>query len=403
MPLVVSSNLGILNPPSGSKATDTFRQFQQLPLELRWHIWELELKHERLLHVEADFLETSPDDPGTGSANCPGRAYKIILTEFLPISKLARVNSESRAAASHFYRVQLHCVYRWEGKQDTDGIFYFNPELDSLEIRGNAFCNFAEYLWVRDARHVGLVNLAVTERDFIPESRAEYPILQRIMPRLKRVIFLYLGGIERMCLGEPRTTNFMDKIEIFRSRPIMPATPKFERLPCDPRLHIETSLKKVYLDCPEPRRLIHRWFRLLTKCNVEHDHEVDYRFLVAFGGRHCRQWVTKNKFGVDKGWRGRSWRPWVYEYNPEITNRDGALGWVRRKDEVWREAVRAIREEVDEEKKEEAEDEEESIQDTFQQLELPLRPAIGFWLFPIEALGPLPDITKKRPWRGAPL
>ncbi|RTE71903.1 hypothetical protein BHE90_013688 [Fusarium euwallaceae] len=203
MPLVVSSNLGILNPPSGSKATDTFRHFKRLPLELRWHIWEFELKHERLLHVEAHPLEASPDDPSTESGTCPERTYEIILTEFLPISKLARVNSESRAVASHFYRVQLPCVYRWEGKEDTNGICYFNPELDTLEIRGNAFSNFAEDLWVHDARHVGLINLALSMRQLIPESRAEYPLLQRIIPRLKRVMFLCRGGSERIYFGEP--------------------------------------------------------------------------------------------------------------------------------------------------------------------------------------------------------
>ncbi|RMJ05158.1 hypothetical protein CDV36_014176 [Fusarium kuroshium] len=393
MPLVVCSNLGILNPPSGSKATDSFRYFKRLPLELRWYIWELELKHERLLHVEAHFLEASPDDPAIESANGPGRAYEIILTEFLPISKLARISSESRAVASHFYRVQLPCVYRWEGKEDMNGIFYFNPELDTLEIRGKAFSNFAEDLWVHDARHVGLVNLALTHRHFIPESKDEYPVLRRIIPRLKRIVFLYLGGIERMCLGEPRLTDPMDKMEVFRSRPIMPATPKFDRLPCDPRLHIGTSLKKVYLNSADPRKLVRCWFRLMIECNVQHDHEVDYRFLVAFGGRNSHPRAKKNKFGVHKGWRGRTWRPSGYEYNPEITNRHSALSWVRRRDEEWRERVRMIREELEGEREEEAEEDEESIQDTFQELELPVRPAVGFWLFPIEALGPLSDTT----------
>ncbi|RSL91317.1 hypothetical protein CDV31_015489 [Fusarium ambrosium] len=336
MPLVVSSNLGILNPPSGSKTTDTFRDFKRLPLELRWHIWELELKHERLLHVEVDFLEASPDDPDTESATRTGKAYRIILTEFLPISKLARVNSESRAVASHFYRVQLPCVYRWEGKEDTNGIFYLNPELDTLEIRGKAFSNFAEDLWVHDARHVGLVNLALTHRHFIPESKDEYPVLRRIIPRLKRIVFLYLGGIERMCL----------------------------------------------------------------ECNVQHDHEVDYRFLVAFGGRNSHPQAKKNKFGVHKGWRGRTWRPSGYEYNPEITNRDSALSWVRRRDEEWRERVRMIHEELEEEREEEEEEDEEFIQDTFQELELPVRPAVGFWLFPIEALGPLSDTTNGLSYHG---
>lgn len=197
----------------------------------------------------------------------------------------------------------------------------------------------------------------------------------------------------------------MDKAEVYCSRPIMPAIPKFDRLPYDPRLHIKTSLKNVYLDCLEPRRLVHSWFRLMTRCNVKHDHEVDYRFLVAFGGRLCRLYTIETQFAVDEGWRGRRWRPKGYELNPEITNRDATISWVQRKDETWREPVREIREkEEGEEKKEEEEQEEEGDEEliggSFQEPELPLRPAIGFWFFPIEALGPLPDITKEIPlWR----
>ncbi|RSL53980.1 hypothetical protein CEP51_014788 [Fusarium floridanum] len=388
MPLVVSSNLGILNPPSGSKTTDTFRDFKRLPLELRWHIWELELKHERLLHVEVDFLEASPDDPDTEGATRPEKAYKIILTEFLPISKLARVNSESRAVASHFYRVQLPCVYRWEGKEDTNGIFYFNPELDILEIRGKAFSNFAEDLWVHDARHVGLVNVALTSRHFFPESKDEYPVLRRIIPRLKRVMFLCRDGSERIYFGKQRPTDPIDKIEVFRARPIMPAAPKFDRLPCDPRLHIETSLKKIRLDYYDPRRLIHYWFSLMTKCNVQHDHEVDYRFLVALGRRCCRPYAQDNEFGSARGWRVR-----LYEHNPEITDQDSALSWVRKQEERRRETLREMRE------KEEGEASEQPLEG----LELPHQPAIGFWLFPIEALGPLPDVTRPFPWNMAPI
>lgn len=196
--------------------------------------------------------------------------------------------------------------------------------------------------------------------------------------------------------GEPRATDPMDKAEVYRSRPIMPATPKFDRLPCDPRSHIKASLKKIYLDYFEPRKLIHGWFRLMLKCKVQHNHEVDYRFLVAFGGRLYHPSDVKNKVGVDRGWIGRAWRPQGYELNPEITNRDAAINWVQRKDEAWRETVRKIREEEEEE-------EEESIGGNFQELELPLRPAIGFWLFPIEALGPLPDIAKRIPSRRVPV
>ncbi|RSL60539.1 hypothetical protein CEP53_005417 [Fusarium sp. AF-6] len=386
MPLVVSSNLGILNPPSGSKATDTFLHFKRLPLELQWHIWELELKHERLLHVEARPLA---DNDSFKTTDCQQRPYRIILTEFQPISKLNHVNSESRVIASRFYRVQLPCLYRWEGRNDVVGTFYFNPELDTLEIRGQSFAAFAQDLWVHDVRHVGLVNLALSERRFIgmpPEPMVEYSLLHKVFSRLRNVVFLYAGGVERMFLGEsmlvePRRTNPMAKKGIYLSRPIMPAIPKFDRLTDDPRSSTGPSLNRIYFGGPDPRKLIHKWFGLLAKCNVQHTHKVDYRFLVAFGGRSLHPFRDQDDFRVDPGWLPRR------DVNPMITCRHDAIKWAEKQDEEWTETMRRIRKEEDE----------DIIAEVYREFEMPLRPAIGFWLFPIEALGPLPDASNSLP------
>lgn len=194
--------MSILNPVCNSKPTDAFWSFSRLPTELRWKIWELELNQERLLHVEARPLV---DNDSFRTTDCHQRPYRIILTEFQPIRKLSHVDSESRVVASRFYRVQLPCLYRWEGRNDVNGIFYFNPELDTLEIRGQSFAAFAHDLWVHDVRHVGLVNLALSEQRFIelpPEPTTEYFLLHKVFSRLRNVVFLYLGGIERMFLGE---------------------------------------------------------------------------------------------------------------------------------------------------------------------------------------------------------
>ncbi|KAM0424962.1 hypothetical protein ACHAPT_009763 [Fusarium lateritium] len=375
-----SSRLDILNQPSNSKPTDSFKYFNRLPPELRWSIWKLELKYERLLHVEArSLLGNRGNDPLYPKYGFITR-YEIILTEYQPISKLAHVNSESRAIASRFYRVQLPCRYRWKGKEDTRGTFYFNPELDTLEIRGQGFAEFAQDLWARDTRRVGLINLAVTERRFIempPEPMPDFSLPHNVLSRIRRVVFRYLGGVERMFLGEPGTSDLMDKLEVYFSRPIMASIPKFDRLSCDPRSSIEPSLKRVYLDCPDPRLVIRRWFKLLGECNVQHSHEVDYRFLVSFGGRNQLRYIEQADAAVDPGLCRRR------DANPDITNRGDAVRWVRKEDDIWRELVHEMREE----------EERESATEVFQEVELPLQPAIGFWLFPIEALGPLPDIT----------
>ncbi|KAH6974804.1 hypothetical protein EDB80DRAFT_595182 [Ilyonectria destructans] len=368
MTSVTTSKLNIFNPASRSKATDTFRYFNHLPCELRWKIWELELCHERLLHVQArppptaaesvestdtvesprsvENADSPPDEP-----EAPG--YELILVERQPISKLARVNSESRHVTSRFYRVQLPCLYRWEGKQDMIGTFYFHPELDTLEIRGRRFPRFAQDLWAHDPRHVGLINLALNENRFIsdirqrrfPELKKDIPkrqraLLRQIIPRLKRVIFLIRGGPQRKFIYELRKDR-SGTDDIYLPRPIMAAVPKFDRLPCDPRSSVEPSLTEVHVDVKEPRRPIRRWSRLLQQCNVQLSHKVEYRFMVAFGGRKIGPSTENDHFGIEPGW------------------------------------LQGIRER----------EAEKDIKEPFQEVERPLEPAVGFWLFPIEAIG----------------
>lgn len=203
-----SSSLELLNPTFYPKPTDTFDRFSRLPPELRWNIWKLALSQERLLHVEALTLEPLTDDRDAETFECPQWTYEVILTECQPVSKLARVNSESRAATSSFYRVQMPCVYRWEGKREAKGTFYFNPELDTLEIRGQYWASLAQDLWVHDPRRIGLANLILADEQCVRvhlNDAVDYPLLEQVIPRLKRVIFAYHGGVERMHLGEHST------------------------------------------------------------------------------------------------------------------------------------------------------------------------------------------------------
>ncbi|KAF4464155.1 hypothetical protein FALBO_9014 [Fusarium albosuccineum] len=273
MAFSTGSSLEIFNPSFNSQSIEGFSHFSRLPRELRWAIWRLGLQYERLLHVEVHSSKshcTATERPLDKQRD--HQAYEIILSERQPISKLSHVNFEAREITHRFYRVQLPCLYRWESKEDTEGIFYFHPELDTLEIRGEPFASFAQDLWAHDTRSVGLINLA-------------------------------------------------------------------------------------------------------------YDHEVGYRFLVAYGGRRMRHGRRQGvDFSVDPGWS-------LHVTTPEIHDRDDAIGWVRQQDEKWRDTLQEMNEEILEMENE------GSYVEPYQNIERPLEPAVGFWLFPIEALGPLPSMS----------
>lgn len=389
-------------------------------------IWDLALNQERLLHVKLQpypaFAADSNERPvGLVHSEKTSEEYIIILCERQAISKLFRVNLESRKAALRFYRVHLPCRWAWEGRVEENGMLYFNPERDILEVRvfseppghgievtGELFVNFANKLWTADRNHVGLINLAIStafgeytsrlfnSRLFTGGPPYNHPkhtsvsnktLLQQVFSRLRSLIFIYRGGPEGMFLGELRTTPCIEKAEVYRSRPIMSPIARFDRLAKDPR-PVKDYLQKVYLDGPDPRRALGRWFALLNERRVHYGHEVDYRFMVAYGGRSYPRSQEDDSFAWFDGWRwkhGWKWKP------PKIITRGDAYEWVRKADAQWsRHDNLGALEHREAGKKGKPADFNDCIGPN---LEHPPQTAIGFWLFPVEALGPLWDIN----------
>lgn len=148
-----NQSLEIINKmPQG---TGTFPQFPKLPLELRAQIWEQSLCQERLIRVEL-LPGKSPEDlhedkepirrqdeyaagRQTESFHRRSGSFLIVLRNKHEISKVFRVCFESRKVAQRFYRVQLPCYCKELGSPATEGIFYFHPELDILDISGQEF------------------------------------------------------------------------------------------------------------------------------------------------------------------------------------------------------------------------------------------------------------------------
>lgn len=358
--------------------TGSFPQFPKLPPEIRSMIWTQSLCHERFIRVELllgrspqDLLdEDRPDyyaelDARTIQeldARSHHRArldrensFLVVLRNRHEISKLFRVCSESRQSAMGFYRVQVPCYYKQLGEDPTEGTFYFNPELDFLDIDGLKFLpRFANTLLANDPRHVGLINLGCVwghpgecyDPLFEPVEGDEH-LVRQLLSRLRRVIFSYNGHFGRS-VQKRLAQKYGLKPQLHRSRPILASVSKFQRLPQDPR-SVEAELTKTLLGLADPRDQMYRWYRLLEHWQIEYpNHRIDYRYM-----------ITVN--------------------NTRVTDREKALFALREEKEEWNRCREAY-----------VADGVPCEEDDYE-----LASAYGFWLFPINAFGRIPKANDR--------
>ncbi|KAF4422159.1 hypothetical protein FACUT_10768 [Fusarium acutatum] len=164
--------LPLLTPERNEMAT--FPQFARLPIDIRDLIWEQALIKDRvLLHgrplgKELSDVINSPTTPrlteGQDTEVNVGwkKEYGVMVDDKATISKLFRVNTESRQAAKRFYRVRFPCTYMKPAPGFYEkGTLYLRPESDTIRMgltEGSG--RFAHCVWAMDRFHVGLVNLA---------------------------------------------------------------------------------------------------------------------------------------------------------------------------------------------------------------------------------------------------
>ncbi|KAI8718215.1 2EXR domain-containing protein [Fusarium sp. LHS14.1] len=367
-----NGHLQIFNPTP--QPTETFPLFPRLPAEIRYLIWEQALSHERLLRIKLERIATREEKSIKNSEKTqhglpePGRGYQILLKERHAISKLFRVTSESRRAALSFYRVHLPCRYEWFENAESNGTLYLCPELYILEIKtdGNRhkspkpFANFAHDVWAHDPRRIGLVNLSIPakshKRELHLSEKTQSSLLRQVIRRLELVIFSQRRYVWQMCypvtFAHPGSRGF----KMNRSVPITSSVTRFDRLPTDPRT-VKEELEKMHIGHYLPHRAVSAWFKLLRSLDLEEDQlNIDYRFLLSHESRS----------------------------SPRICSRNDAEKWVQDEDKEWKGILKWKRERYKELAREE----------TPEELAVALRPAIGFWLFPLESIGALPGIDK---------
>lgn len=352
---MTSNHLQIYNPQPDTSSS--FPQFARLPQELRLYIWSLCLRTERFVRAQLEAPSDDSDQP-----------FTLLVKEAKFLNKLFHVNVEARQVAHEFYRVQLPCVYH-DGTKKHDATFYLHPELDILWLGPGRyahkhFITLLAQLRESDPQKVGLQNLAMRGNDInalddiaVPRlSSEEHETLKSTLSSLKNVYYLSIENAGRVHMGYFGGIPDIKQYEVHRSKPVMGRIPSFTRLASDPRPNIDYDLSKVFVGTFDPRRMVFHFRKLLQKWGVPKC-KTRHHFLLANSEQY----------------RGR------------IADRKSAERWLKAEDESWLGGQERFKKLIEKgERKVPIETEEE--------LQAAPRTAVGFWVFPVSALGKYPKM-----------
>ncbi|CAG9986381.1 unnamed protein product [Clonostachys byssicola] len=405
----------LFNPVLGHGSEQDFPQFAKFPVEIRVHIFKLSLLRERFfqLWLERDDQLVGPKDRISGNlyiVNVQGRNIH---------SKLLRVNRDARHAALAFYRVHIPCRHEWCGKTRSVGFLYVNPERDILRlgflpphagpsvprpnVRKPCIVDFLLDTQRRDPQRIGLEKIALptdSARQLISEDMAvDDPecrdLFARAFSNVRHIFFVCLEQNERLCLPFDPAATPMAPWQFSRSRPLLGSNSGFTRLPRDPR-PISADLQYVFPGCIMPRQYVYNWFKLLADWGCPHqDGGVEYHFLISQFSNRANVYdapVIKmtTEFHSERG-VGQMFRS-IFQ------TATGSTGIVDRAT-----AAKFVSSHISLRLATQPEypDLVERLADTAT-LDLVENPerlpklAIGFWVFPLEALGDLPQLGVSR-------
>ena len=366
----------INSPQFGHHQESTFPLFNKLPKELRTKIWQYALRRQRIirLHINNQRGKTASEAGENPDCVANGELYFTVVDGSQLLSKFLRVDKESRDETLRFHRVHLPCRFTNGTSKEgpsSHGTLHFNPELDVLYISAEwpAQDTLIPFIYrlktVHDPRHVGLLNLAIEGNGLtgnnisgVEPSEVKDEIASAFveaLTQLREVWFVSTPLVGRQIVGP--LSGFGSLGTIFnRSFPILSTSPTFERLPRDPRaiykdLEYTTGLGSS-------RGVLQHWLSVLKKWQVS-PQRVAYRFLLAFDPRIVGGDISDQV----------SAKTWLYKQEDQWYGQGPGDNFLPKDVEAkW--PVGAHYEKFRKE-----------------DLENAVRPAFGFWLFPLEALG----------------
>ena len=391
------AHLQLFNPDFTAPASGdnpVFHCFPLLPTELRRKVWRHALERRRLIKIFIHNYRFHPSAKSADSTDDSIHHYPVVVG-YQSLSKLLRVNRESRQAALEFFRVAIPCRFSSSSDESESrnadvthpGTFYFNPEYDFLHLvpepeAQETLLEFIHHLkTVHDPRRVGLRNVAfdgnsladvlTKEPDEVdPDVRQSF---RETLEQLLNVYLLNYTATGRQCEGW--RSGYCGEVFFNRSLPVLGQAPSFELLPRDPR-PIDQDLRRVYTGLDHATRaaqmggLFHTW--------RARPRDAQYKYLLSFQPQepdtvYDRESARRLLKKQEDHWRwcavggsapGDQSRPFGNIKWPAITIPDEDLQSVPR-------------------------------------------PAVGFWLFPVDILSdedlrssPLNDLSKYWPELG---
>ena len=354
----------------------TFPLFTALPKELRTKIWWYALRRQRIIHLRLNNQrgKTASEAGENPDSVKNGELYFTVVDGSQLLSKILHVDKESREEVLKFYRVHLPCRFSSgtikEGSAG-HGTLYLNPEWDILYINAEwpakdtliAFIYRLKTMY--DPRHIGVLNLAIdgnglTGNDINgvqplevkPEIRSAFI---ETLTQLREVWIVSTPVVGRQIAGP--LSGFGTAGAMFnRAFPILSTLSTFERLPRDPR-SISKDLENTS-GLGSSRDVLQYWLRLLMKWHIS-PQKLRYRFFLAFDPKLA---------------------------GGDISDQVSAKVWLQKQEDQWNGQGPSdgfLPEDVEMKWPVGAHDEKYRNED----LENAVRPAFGFWLFPLEALG----------------
>ena len=354
----------------------TFPLFTALPKELRTKIWQHALRRQRIIHLHINNQrgKTASEAGENPDSVKNGELYFTVVDGGQLLSKFLHVDKESREEVLKFYRVHLPCRFTnttvKEGSA-SHGTLYLNPEWDILYISAEwpAKDTLIAFIYrlktIYDPRHIGLLNLAIdgnglngNDINGVQPFEVKCEIRSAFIETLTQLHEVWIVStpvVGRQIVGA--LSGFGSGGAMFnRAFPILSTLPTFERLPRDPR-SIFKNLKSTS-GLGSSRDALQCWLGLLKKWQIS-PQKLGYRFFLAFDPRMV---------------------------GGNISDQVSAKAWLQKQEDQWNGQGPSdgfLPKDVKARWPVGAHDERYKNED----LENAVRPAFGFWLFPLEALG----------------
>ena len=366
----------INSPPSAHQQYSTFPLFPTLPKELRTKIWRYALRRQRIirLYINNQRGKTASEAGENPDSVKNGELYFTVVDGRQLLSKFLRVDNESREEALKLYRVHLPCRFTSGTSNEgpvSHGTLHFKPEWDVLHViaewpaKGTLIAFISRLKTIHDPRHIGLLNLAidgnglngndimgVQPTEIKPEMRSAFT---ETLTQLREVWLVSTPLVGRQIVG-PLSGFGTAGNRFNRSFPILSTPPSFERLPRDPRSISKDLEFTSGLD--RSRDTLHYWLRLLKKWQIT-PLRISYHFYLAFNPRIA---------------------------GGNISDQVSAKAWLQKQEDQWNGLAprdKFLPDDVEAKWPVGAHDEKYKDEDMINAV----RPAFGFWLFPLEALG----------------